>query len=266
MHTVVTKPVAFFHADPTNLRRVSDEQELRQLGASLLKKQLMPLIAKMNGMVMDGHRRLAAANLLGKETLDTFLVPDDVSDAEVKEIQLITQLHSAQLKPFELYRGCKEWLKHREGASAKELAWAIDMSESYVSKVLSLSRCIPAVVEAAARGKLGLSDWSAISKVGEVEQEILLAAKLNGASRDELESRGRRVRNGTKPAVRVTRMKCQMPSGVCVSFAGQGDGLSLDDVIQVLGELLKEARKANDQGLDSKTFAAVLRDKAKSGG
>jgi hypothetical protein len=96
------------------------------------------------------------------------------------------------------------------------------------------------------------------------EQAVLLAAKLSGASRDELESRGRKARNGGTPSVRVARVRCQMPSGVMVTLAGEGDGMTLDDVIETLVELLKAARKANEEGLDSKTFQAVLKDKAKA--
>lgn len=56
-----------------------------------------------------------------------------------------------------------------------------------------------------------------------------------------------------------------MGSGVSVMLAGVGQGLTLEDVIETLSDLLKEARKAKDQGLDSKTFTAVLKDKTKAG-
>jgi hypothetical protein len=41
--------------------------------------------------------------------------------------------------------------------------------------------------------------------------------------------------------------------------------MTLDDVEEVLVALLKEVRRGKDQGLDAKTFSAVLRDKAKAG-
>jgi ParB family transcriptional regulator, chromosome partitioning protein len=261
----VTKPLDFFYPDPTQPRRHFDEQELRLLGESLKKKQLVPGIARQSGMIVDMERRWRAAKLVGLEALDVILVEDDVTEGQIKEIQLVTSLHRADLKPYEVYCGFREWLRHHPAATARELAAAIDRGEDYVSKVLSLDRCIQPVKDAAAEGKLGLSDWYAISRVSDTEQAVLLAAKLNGASRDELESRGRKARNGNKPAVRMARVRCQMPSGVCVTLTGEGNGLTLDDVIETLSELLKEARKANDQGLDSKTFSAVMRDKARAG-
>jgi hypothetical protein len=48
-------------------------------------------------------------------------------------------------------------------------------------------------------------------------------------------------------------------------ITASGAELSLDDFIEALGAALKEAKKALEQGLDSKTFAAVVRDKARAG-
>ena len=61
--------------------------------------------------------------------------------------------------------------------------------------------------------------------------------------------------------MKVTRLKCQLPSGVCIVASGQE--LSLDDLIESLGEAQKEARKAREQGLDAKTFQSVMKDKSK---
>jgi hydroxylamine reductase (hybrid-cluster protein) len=63
--------------------------------------------------------------------------------------------------------------------------------------------------------------------------------------------------------VKITRVKAPLPSGVEVLISGKE--LALEDVIESLSELLKEAKKAGDSGLDVKTWAAVLKDKAKAG-
>ena len=39
--------------------------------------------------------------------------------------------------------------------------------------------------------------------------------------------------------------------------------MSLDDLIESLGEAQKEAKKAREQGLDAKTFQAVMKEKSK---
>ena len=82
--------------------------------------------------------------------------------------------------------------------------------------------------------------------------------------RDAIVQAGRKSRNGNSPSVKVTRVKCQLPSGVCI--VASGNGLSLDDLIESLGEAQKEAKKARDQGLDAKTFQSVMKDKSKKRG
>ena len=74
----------------------------------------------------------------------------------------------------------------------------------------------------------------------------------------------RRQKQEDAPQVRLKRIACPLASGV--SITASGSELSLDDLIEALGEAQKEAKKAREQGLDAKTFSAVMRDKAKKGG
>ena len=71
----------------------------------------------------------------------------------------------------------------------------------------------------------------------------------------------KQARNGNKPTVRLSRFKYPLPSGVEITVAGKE--LSICDLIDALGELVKEAKKASDQGLDIKTLVAVAKDKAR---
>jgi hypothetical protein len=130
-----------------------------------------------------------------------------------------------------------------------------------VGRILSLSRCITAVQQAAADGKLGPSDWYAISKMPEEEQEALLAAKLAGASRDQLERRGRKLRTGNAAGVTVKRLKIPLGHDRSVTIAGSN--LSLDDAIELLQETLRFAKKAQSENLDGKTWVQVMKQKTK---
>jgi len=106
---------------------------------------------------------------------------------------------------------------------------------------------------------LGISDWAAISKVSEQEQHALLAAKLSGASRDDLERR-RKVRNAKSQDVKLSRVKVSLGGN---SVVLTGKDLGMTEVVTLLGEVLKEARKAAEQ-FDVKTWQAMMRDKAKA--
>jgi ParB family chromosome partitioning protein len=262
--TLTKKPRDFFKPDPNQPRKSFDNDELLALGESLKKKQHVPVLAAPDGTIRDGHRRWLAAKLVGLEQLDAIITDEPLTPAQVKEIQLVTALHRADLKPYEQFLGCRDWLALNPGAAAKDLAAKIDRDPSTLVRVLSLSKCIQPVQQAAAEGKLGPSEWYAISKVPEAEQEAMLAAKLAGASRDQLEQRGRKLRNGEAPGIKVNRLKIPLGSeDRSVTIAGSN--LSLDDAIEMLQETLKCARKAQGENLDGKTWAAVMKQKAKSG-
>jgi ParB/RepB/Spo0J family partition protein len=109
--TLTSKPLDFFKPDPGNLRKAFDIKELRELRGSMLKKQLVPLIAKPDGTIIDGERRWRSAMLDGKpERLDVIITDEAMTAAEIKEIQLVTALHRADLTPYEQFVGFQEWL------------------------------------------------------------------------------------------------------------------------------------------------------------
>ena len=186
----------------------------------------MPLLSKPDGTIIDGFRRYSAAKLDGKpERLDVIISDEPLTPAQVKEIQLVTALHRADLTPYEQFVGCTDWLSLNPQATAKDLAARIDRDPSTLVRVLSLSKCIKPVQQAAAEGKLGPSEWYAISKVPEAEQTAMLAARLAGASRDQLEELGRKLCNSKASGIRVDRLKVPIgPQGRSVTIAGKNLG------------------------------------------
>jgi ParB-like nuclease domain len=63
MNAIVKQPTESCHADPSNPRKSFLEDDLRFLGASLIKKQLVPLIVRKSGMIVDGERRRRVAKI-----------------------------------------------------------------------------------------------------------------------------------------------------------------------------------------------------------
>jgi ParB/RepB/Spo0J family partition protein len=264
--TLTNKVLDFFKPDPGNPRKSAAADELRELHDSLCKRQLVPLLAKPDGTIIDGWRRWSAARLDGKpQRLDVIITDEPLTPAQIREIQLVTALHRADLKPHEQFLGCKDWLALNPGATIRDLATRIDRDASMLTRILSLSNCIPQVQLAAAEGKLGPSEWYAISKVPQVEQEAMLAAKDAGASRDQLEKQGRLLRTSEGAGIKVNRLKIPLvPKGRSVTIAGVN--LSLGDAIEMLQDTLKFARKAQGENLDGRTWVQVMKDKAKGGG
>jgi ParB/RepB/Spo0J family partition protein len=260
MATMQMKPVGFFKADPNNPRTSANETDLDHLGDDMLARGvLVPLLAKPDGTIIDGWRRWLAAGRKGIKELPVIIT--DKPEMEIRGIQLATVFHRADLTAHEKWLAGAELMCMNPEWQLKDLAEFLHLGAPTVTKLLSPSKCIPAWQEALRDGKAGISDCYAASNLPENEQERLLALKLSGASRDAIVHAGRKSRNGNTPSVKVTRVKCQLPSGVCIVASGQG--LSLDDLIESLGEAQKEARKAREQGLDAKTFQSVMKDKSK---
>jgi hypothetical protein len=117
------------------------------------------------------------------------------------------------------------------------------------------------VKEAAASGSLGVTEWYELSKCPEQQQQELLAARLSGqvSSRDQLAQAARKHRNGKTPTVKLSRVKIAMPEATLVI---SGKELSMAEVVELLAETLKEARKAADQ-FDVKTWQSMMRDRAR---
>lgn len=260
--TVTKKPLSWFKIH-RQAWRTFDEEKLRRLGESLKARQLHPVLAQPDGTLIAGERRLRAAQLVGLKELEVKIADRQLSDSEVKLWQLTENMQREDWSGYQKWMVCTEILTMNTNWGGKELAEHLHLDPSTITRLLSPSKCIGPVQDALKESKIGISDCYAISKAPAAEQPELLHMKLAGASRDALESAGRKSRNGVKPAVRVGSVRCILPSGVKIVVSGAA--ISLDTLIESLGEAAKQARKARDQGLDAKTFQAVMRDMAKAG-
>lgn len=260
---LTTKPLAFFKPDAKQARKHYAEADDRQLGESMKAHgQLQPVGAKPDGTLLWGHRRLRAALLVGLKDLQVIITDRQLSDTEIRLIQLTENMHRVDLTGHEKWLACAELMCMNPRWQLKDLAEHLHLDPSMLTRLLSPSKCIEAAQDALRDGKIGISDCYAISKVPESEQAGLLAMKLSGATRDAIEHAGRSNRARNAPAVKLSRVKCPLASGVLI--VASGEGLSLDDLIEALAEAQKEARRAREQGLDAKTFQAVMRDRAKA--
>ncbi len=262
MPKLETKPLSWFKV-ASQARRHFDEAELRQLGESLKVKQLQPVLARPDGLLIAGERRFRAASLVGLAELQVVISEEPLTESQLRIFQLTENLHRADLRDCEKWRACEELLRLNPGWSNKDLAAHLKLGESTVTKYLSPSRCIADVQEALEAGRIGITAVYEISRAPADQQAELLQLKLSGTSRDGLADRVRKQKNQFVPQVRVKRIACPLPSGASVVVSGEE--LSLDDLIDALGDARKEAKRAREQGLDAKTFSAVMKDKAKKG-
>ncbi len=271
MATLATKPLTWFKAAP-QVRQHFDETELQRLGESLKTRQLQPVLARPDGTLITGERRLRAAHLVGLAELSVVISDEPMSETELRIVQLAENIHRADLTDAEKWKACDELLRLNPAWTNKDLAAHLKLAESTVTKYLSASRCVPEVQEALEAGQIGITAVYEISRADAGQQAELLALKRSGTSRDGLARQVRQAKAKDAPAsIRRPAAKSQMKRIVCplasgVSITVSGTGLSLDGFIESLTEAQKEARKAREQSLDAKTFAAVMKDKARKEG
>lgn len=265
MTTIKSYLVRDLKRNPNNPRGDRyDEPELRALNKSLLVRQWMPLIVKEPELVvLEGNRRLAAALLGGIETLSGIPVAQEMTSAEINK--MIAQL-DLRHQPFsEIARG-KLWRSIREesGLTNAQLAEELGVSAGLLTKVfgnLDNPEEIQALVDA---GTLGMRDGYYLSRVEDVAERLRIAREL-AAGRVQPDALVRMVQkqkpapNGKQHTVRARRISCPLPCGVHLTMSGER--LSIDELIETLGEAQREAKRARDQGLDAKTFQAVMQQR-----
>jgi ParB family transcriptional regulator, chromosome partitioning protein len=260
MKTLTMKPLNWLKVS-RQARRHFDEEELRQLGESLKVKQLQPIVARPDGTIIAGERRYRAAMLVGLKELMVIISEEPLSETQIRVFQLMENIHRADLRDGEKFRACEELVRLNPHWTNQDLSSHLHLSESTITKYLSPARCIKDVQDALEEGRIGITTCYEISRVPAEKQAELLRLKLSGTSRDGLTEHVRKQKNADQAQVRSKRISCPLPSGV--SIIASGDSLSLDDLIRALGEAQSEAKRARDQGLDARTFSAVMKDKSK---
>jgi hypothetical protein len=260
-----TKPARLLTPTRNHLRTsLGDDGEVRQLGRSYLARPIYPIICNAKLEIADGNRRHAGVMQEKPDAEVPVCITDElIIPASLIEIQVESAAHTRGLSDYEQYVGYTEWLALNVGTTAKELAARFHRNEGVLSKILSLSKGIQAVKNAAKEGLIGYPKWWTVCKRPEEEQAAALAEALNGATRDKLARDGRKgAQGGGKAAsVKVSAIKVLLENGIEVIF--RGEELSLAQAAEVAPGAVKELDLAIKHGHDARTFGALMRKRAK---
>src|SRR5207245_7497913 len=97
----------------------------------------------------------------------------------------------------------------------------------------------------------------------EPQQQELLDMALAGCPREQINQHRRKAQTDSNgEQVRMSKVKIELP-GASVVLTGRD--LGMGEVVALLGECLKEARKAEEQ-YDVKTFQSMMKDRARVAG
>ncbi len=263
-YEIAVKAVAWFLILKQIRDHATDEEDAQLTESIRQYGILQPLGARYDGKLVWGHRRLKAAIAAGLKEVPTVILHKEMTEGQYLTLQMLENVQRSDLSPYDLWQGCVRLLAANPGWQHQDLGKALSLSPSTVTRILSASRVIPAWLEEFRKGTVGSSDLYAASKLPEADQAGLLLLRLNGASRDQIEAAGKRARRAVMaaPAAKISKGRFQVP-GKSATVVVTGDDLSLTEIVEILQELVKEAAKASQKGLDAKTFERVCRDLAK---
>jgi len=258
-------PLDRFKTDERELSRHDDPEATKLQGQDMLANgQIQPVGVTEDGRMIFGHGRYLAAKSAGMKTLETKVYPSSLTETQFRLIRAAENLHRKELRGYQKSLLCADLMCANPGWQMKDLAEALHLSPSMATRLLSPSKCIQEWQDALKEDKVGISDVYAASKLPQEKQAGLLALKLSGATRDQIEQAGRKSRNGRKTEhVRQARVVCPLSTGARIVVTGPE--MDLDGLIEALQSALDAARRANKDSLDVKTFERVQRDKAKAG-
>ncbi|HMB03847.1 MAG TPA: ParB/RepB/Spo0J family partition protein [Isosphaeraceae bacterium] len=196
--------------------------------------------------VVAGERRYVAARLAGLTEVPVKLL--DLEPSQVKRLQLIENIHRADLTPLELSEALHSLLA--DGSTVDDLSKLLHKSKPYVQKALKIGRDLAPEVKEQAEG-LSMDHLYEVSQVPADQQEAVVRfVQENNVSTKELRElvADKKPRGGAgRPAsVKAFRRVVTCPNGISITFASQnateGNVALLEALVFARKTLQKEAK------------------------
>jgi ParB family transcriptional regulator, chromosome partitioning protein len=235
--------------DPDQPREEFDPDELNRLAESLRSRgQLQPIRVRWDedsGMyvILAGERRWRAAGMAGLAELQCVIQDGPLDAGERLALQLVENALRDDLRPVEQARAYKR-LMEANGWTGSEVAAELHISQSSVSRALSLLELPSTVQEQVEQGDLPPSAAAEIAKLDDpaMQSEIARAVVAEGLVRDEVTELVRAVRaKRPAPAARPDPVTLDLGDGMTITVRWRkatGVGLA-----QLLRRALKLAQE-----------------------
>ena len=172
-------PVASITIDPAQVRSKRDPDAQRQLEESVkLRGVLQSIGVTEERKLIWGAGRLLAAQAAGVTEIPAVVMDKPVSEGEFLTMQMIENMARSDLSPADQWRGCVRLMEANPQWQLKDVARALSLDPSTVTKLLSPSKCIKGWQDLLINGLCGITDCYAASKMDEKGQAELLALKM----------------------------------------------------------------------------------------
>ena len=234
--------------DPDQPRVEFTEDALDRLAESIRDKgQLSPIRVRWSEnagkwIIVAGERRWRATKRSGLGTIDCFFHELPLSESQVLEEQLIENCLREDLQPIEEARAFEK-LMTLNNWNAKQLAEAVRLHPSKVSRALSLLRLPKDIQVDVGAGRISARIAHEISKLNDQTAQRNLAAKARSGTLTHNQATGavRQRRGKRKVKARNTRQTFLTEAGWKVVVSANKRG-TYHDIEEALVEALEEVR------------------------
>jgi ParB/RepB/Spo0J family partition protein len=225
---------------------------------------LSPPWVTEDGRVIAGNRRIEAARRAGFNSIRVRVFPASTTEAEIRSLNLVENLHRSDLAPHDVFVGLIEYKAACPEMTQKDIAKAVSLSEGMLSNYFALVNLCPEAMEAFKAGKIGVTKAYKIATAE--DQMAKLAFFLNGGTREE-DSRKARKAKPVSPGDLAKRIALPPVGKAAVTIAAidkKGE-VSLDDALEAVQEAARQIKAAQSKGISARTAAAYFKDIAAAG-
>lgn len=235
--------------DPKQPRVEFDEGEIERLAGSIRSHgQLHPIRvrweeANEKWIIVTGERRWRATKAAGLPTIDCYFIDGQVTQAELREQQLVENLLRTDLKPLEEAKGYQS-LMELNGWNGKQVAQALRVTTSRVSRSLALLDLPEEIQQQVDSGTIPKTSAYEISKLDDSDQQTTLASKAASGELSHAKTvnqiRQRKGKKAAKPRAGLHQV-FMSESGLRVTVTSNSKA-TYDEVAAALSEALEEVQ------------------------
>ncbi len=245
---VLQLPIENIHPNPSQPRRVFDEEQLQNLTDSVRRTGILqPIITVKQGkdsyQLVAGERRLRAAEKAGLTHIPAIV--RELTDEEQLEVALLENIQRENLSPIEeaeAYKRLRDEFNHTQ----EELAGILGKSRSHIANMLRLLTLPRKVQQMLGEGKISFGHARALIGLPNAEQvaEQIEKKALNVRQTEQFAKKKKSALtpSGIDPDLQniMQQLSALLGLQASIKLRGQGGVISIDFTdLQELDSLLK---------------------------
>jgi ParB/RepB/Spo0J family partition protein len=252
---------------PQVRKQISAEEEAGLVQSIKEVGLLQPIRAKLDDdkrVIVDGHRRTAAAIKIGMATVPVIVERSILSDSATVQRQLIANCQRSDLTAIEKATAIQQ-LMQAESWSGAQVASKLGISAPSVARLLALLQLPDAIRARVATGEIPASAGYELAKVTDPAEQVELAEQLAAGTltRDGLAT-GRKAKQ-KQPAIagKVKTVRVTIDLGAGRVIRVEAPGLTMSSCAELVQELGTKLRRGQSQHVELLTWCQMLADQAK---